>query len=154
MKPSSRKALILGVQARVCAVPLARVIETMRALPIEAISGVPSFVLGVAIIRGIPTPVVDLAAVLGASPKHKDERFFTVRAGNRQVALLVSTVLGIHDFDALTTTQELPPLLKGASQKVIEKVGTLDELFLLVLREGWTLEDEVWRAVTTQEALT
>lgn len=154
MKSSARKALILGVQARICAVPLAHVIETMRALPIEHISGVPSFVLGVAIIRGIPTPVVDLAVVLGASPEHKDERFVTVRAGNRQVALRVSTVLGIHDFDALTTTQELPPLLKGASQEVIEKIGTLDERFLLVLREGWTLEDEVWHAVTPQETLT
>jgi purine-binding chemotaxis protein CheW len=152
MKPSA-KALIFGVQARICAVSLGHVIETMRALPIEAISGVPSFVLGVAIIRGIPTPVVDLAAVLGASPEHKDERFVTVRAGNRQVALLVSTVLGIRNLDEPTATQELPPLLKGASQEVIEKVGTLDERFLLVLREAWTLEDALWHAVTAQEAL-
>ncbi len=154
MKPGAGKALILAVQARICAVPLGHVIETMRALPIEALSGVPSFVLGAAIIRGIPTPVVDLAAILGASSEHKDDRFVTVRAGNRQVALLVSAVLGVRDLDALTATQELPPLLEGASQEVIERVGTLDQRFLLVLREGWTLEDEVWRAVTAQEAVT
>jgi purine-binding chemotaxis protein CheW len=56
MKPGTgRKALILGVQRRMCAVPLANIIETMRPLPTEAISGAPSFVLGVAIVRGIPT---------------------------------------------------------------------------------------------------
>jgi len=152
MKSSAgRKALILGVQTRICAVPLTHVIETMRPLPTEAISGVPSFVRGVAIIRGIPTPVVDFGALLGASSEHNGERFVTVRAGNRQVALLVSSVLGIRDLDALTTTQELPPLLEGASQDIIEKIGTLDDRFLEVLQEGWKLSDEVWQAVTAQE---
>lgn len=146
-----RKALILGVQTRVCAVPLSHVIETMHPLPTEAISGVPSFVRGVAIIRGIPTPVVDLGAVLGASSEHKGERFVTVRAGSRQVALLVSAVLGIRDLDALLTTQELPPLLQGASQTVVERIGTLDERLLEVLQEGWKLSEEVWQAVTAQE---
>ncbi len=153
MKPGAGKALILGVQTRICAVPLAHVIETMRALPIEAVSGVPSFVLGAAIIRGIPTPVVDLAAILGASSQHKGERFVMVRAGNRQVALVVSAVLGIRDLNALAT-QELPPLLAEASQDIVEKVGTLDEQFFQVLREGWTVQDEVWRALTAQEMVT
>lgn len=133
-----------------CAVPLSHVIETMRPLPTEAISGVPSFVLGVAIIRGIPTPVVDLCALIGASSEQKGERFVTVRAGSRQVALLVSTVVGIRDLDALTMN-ELPPLLQGASQDAIEKIGTLDERLLEVLQEGWKLPEEVWQAVTTQE---
>ena len=154
MKPDAgRKALILEVHTRVCAVPVSHVIETMRPLPTEAISGIPSFVLGVAIIRGIPTPVVDLGAVLGASAEHNGDRFVTVRAGNRQVALRVGAVLGISDLDGLTTTQELPPLLQGASQDVIEKIGTLDQRFLEVLQEGWRLPDEVWHAVTAQEVV-
>ena len=146
-----RKALILGVQTRMCAVPLSHVIETMRPLPTEVISGVPEFVRGVAIIRGIPTPVVDLGAVMGASSEHGGERFVTVRAGSRQVALLVSTVLGIRDLDALTMN-ELPPLLQGASQDAIETIGTLDERLLEVLQDGWKLPEEVWQAVTAQEA--
>ena len=155
MKPGmGRKALILGVQRRVCAVPLRHVIETMRPLPTEAISGVPSFVLGVAIVRGIPTPVVDLGAVLGTPSQQGGERLVTLRAGNRQVALLVSTVLGVRDLDALTATQELPPLLQGASQDAIERIGTLDERLLEVLQEGWKLSEEVWQAITAQEAVT
>ena len=151
---AERKVLILGVQRRMCAVPLTHVIETMRPLPTEAISGVPSFVLGVAIVRGIPTPVVDLGAVLGAPFEQRGERLVTLRAGNRQVALLVSTVLGIRDLDAITATQELPPLLQGASQDAIETIGTLDERLLEVLREGWKLSEEVWQAITAQEVAT
>ena len=148
---AGRNALILGVQTRMCAIPLSHVIETMRPLPTEAISGTPSFVLGIAIVRGIPTPVVDLGAVLGASSEHKGQRFVTIRAGSRQVALLVSTVIGVRDLDALLATQELPPLLQGAPQEAIEKIGTLDERFLEVLQEGWKLPEEVWHAVTAQE---
>lgn len=150
---TGRKALILGVQRRMCAVPLAHVVETMRPLPTEAISGVPSFVLGVAIVRGIPTPVVDLGAVLGAPSEQRGERFVTLRTGNRQIALLVTTVLGIRDLDTLTATQELPPLLQGASQDAIERIGTLDERLLEVLQEGWKLPEEVWRAITAQEVM-
>lgn len=154
MKPDAGgKALIVGVQTRMCAVPLTRVIETMRPLPTEGIAGTPSFVLGVAIVRGIPTPVVDLGAILGAPPQHKGARFVTVRAGSRQVALLVGTVLGIRDLDALTATQELPPLLEGTPQAVIERIGTLDERFLVVLQEAWKLPDEVWHTVMAQEVV-
>lgn len=149
-----RKALILGVHTRVCAVPLRHVIETMRPLRIEGVSGAPSFVRGLAIIRGIPTPVVDLGAVLGTSGESTGECFVTVRAGARQVALLVNTVLGIRDLDVLTTTQELPPLLQGASSEVIEKIGTLDKRLLMVLQDGWKLADEVWQAAAVQEVVT
>lgn len=150
---AGRKALILGVQTRMCAVPLSHIIETMRPLPTEGIAGTPSFVLGVAIVRGIPTPVVDLGAILGAPPERKGERFVTVRTGSRQVALLVGTVLGIRDLDSLTTTKELPPLLQGASQDIVETIGTLDDQFLEVLQQAWKLPDEVWHTVTAQEVM-
>jgi purine-binding chemotaxis protein CheW len=61
-----RRSLVVGVKGRLCAVPLTHVIEIMRPLPVEPISDVPLFVQGVSIIRGIPTPVVDLGALLGA----------------------------------------------------------------------------------------
>jgi purine-binding chemotaxis protein CheW len=132
--------------------PLAQVIETMRPLRVELIAGVPSFVRGVAIIRGILTPVVDLGAVLGA-PEEAAERFVTVRAGDKQVALSVSAVLGVRDLDALTMIHELPPLLRGATREVVETIGTLDEQFLVVLQAGWELPDEVWLALAAQGAV-
>jgi len=145
-----REALIVEVESRVCALPLAHVIETMRPLPIESLADVPPFVRGVAIIRGIPTPVVDLGAMLGRLNECV-ERFVIVRIGQKQIALSVSTVLGIRDLERAMMIQELPSLLKGASKDVVEEIGTLDEQVLLILREGWELPAEVWQALTVQE---
>jgi purine-binding chemotaxis protein CheW len=147
-----RKAIIVGLNSCVCAVPLTHVIETMRPLPVEPISGVPSFVQGISIIRGIPTPVVDLGAILG-TPGERAERFVTLRVGDKQVALSVNAVLGVRDLDAIMTMRELPPLLQRASKDVVETIGTLDEQVLMVLRAGWELPDEVWQTMTAQEAV-
>jgi purine-binding chemotaxis protein CheW len=146
---SATRSLVVRVQSRVCAVPLIHVLETMRPLPVEPIAGVPSFVRGVSIIRGVVTPVVDLAAILGM-PGGGAERFVTLRLGDRQVALSVGAVLGVRELDA-SEIQELPPLLRGTSQDVVETLGTLDEEVLTVLRAGWELPDEVWRALAAEE---
>ena len=148
----TKKALVVGLDTCVCAVPLTHVIETMRPLPVEPISGVPSFVRGISIIRGIATPVIDLGALVG-TPSEQVERFVTLRVGDKQVALSVNAVLGIRDLSAVLAMQELPPLLQRASEDVIETIGTLDERVLMVLREGWELPDEVWQALTAQEAV-
>lgn len=150
--PGIRKALIVGLKSCVCALPLAQVIETMRPLSVEPISGVPSFVQGISIIRGIPTPVVDLGAVLG-TPGEVAERFVTLRIGNRQVALSVNSALGVRDLDTIITNRELPPLLQRASKNAVETIGTLDEQVLMVLRAGWELPNEVWQALKAQEAV-
>ncbi|MDB6107277.1 MAG: chemotaxis protein CheW [Gammaproteobacteria bacterium] len=143
------QTLLVRAQTRVCAVPLMHVVETMRPLPVESITGMPSFVRGVSVIRGVPTPVVDLGAVLGA-PGGSAERIVTLRLGDRQVALSVDAVLGVRDLD-LSAIHELPPLLRGASQDVLEAIGTLDGQFLTVLRAGWELPDEVWQVLAAQK---
>jgi len=147
--PGGIQALIVKVQTRACALPLAHVIETMRAVPIETIAGVPSFVRGVCIIRGTPTPVVDLGLLLGA-PGGGSNRFVTVHLGDKQVALCVDAVLGIHHLDD-STMQGLPPILKDASKDMIEALGTLDAQILVVLRATWELPDDVWHALEARE---
>jgi purine-binding chemotaxis protein CheW len=144
-----RRSLVVGVKGRLCAVPLTNVIEIMRPLSVEPISDVPLFVQGVSIIRGIPTPVVDLGALLGA-PNGPAERFVTLRAGARQVALSVDSVLGVRELDA-SKIGELPPLLQGASKDAIEAMATLDKQLLVVLSAGWELPDEVWQTLVAQE---
>lgn len=148
-----QKVLVIRLHTRVCAMRLTHVIEIMRPLPIEAISGAPPFVRGAAIIRGLPTPVVDLAAILGIQAESAGACFVTIRAGDRQVAIRVDAVLGIGDLDLLAFTQELPPLLQAASSDIVEKIGTLDQQFVMVLRDAWKLPDEMWEAITPQEAL-
>jgi purine-binding chemotaxis protein CheW len=139
------RTLVVGVQTRVCALPLIHVIETMRPLLIEPVAGAPSFVRGVSVIRGVPTPVVDLGTLLGTSGGG-GRRFVTLRLGHRQVALSVDTVLGVRELEA-STVKELPPLLQGVSQDAIEAIGTLDHQVLIVLSAGWQLPIEVLQAL-------
>ncbi|HWJ34839.1 MAG TPA: chemotaxis protein CheW [Steroidobacteraceae bacterium] len=152
----TKRNLLVRVQSRVCAVPLMHVVETMRPLPLEPIAGMPAFVRGVSLIRGVPTPVVDLGLVLGVlggvALNGAAERLVTLRFGNRQVALSVDAVLGVRDLD-LSTIQELPPLLSGAPQNIIDAMGMLDDEMLMVLRAGWELPDEVWQALSAQESV-
>lgn len=125
------RALVLKAGSSVCALPLSDVVETMRPLRATALAEVPAFVLGAAMIRGTPTPVVDLAALLGgvaANPR----RYVTVRCGQRQTALAVDAVVGIHTLDS--AHDELPPLLGGS--ELIDRLAILDCELLLVLRAG------------------
>ncbi len=55
---------VVMVGARACAFRLHHVAETMRPLPFKPVAGTPGFVRGVSVIRGTPTPVVDLKALL------------------------------------------------------------------------------------------
>ena len=136
--PNGSRTLIVRVQTRVCALPLVHVIEMMRPLPLEPFAGAPSFVLGVSIVRGVPTPVVDLASVLGA-PGGVPGRFVSLPpSATRRVALSVDAVLGVRDSRQPRRSKQLPPLFQEASKDVIEAMGTLDTQMLVVLagRDG------------------
>jgi purine-binding chemotaxis protein CheW len=142
------KTLVVRAQAYLCALPLHVVTETMRPLPIEPLTGVPPFVRGVSIIRGEPTPVIDLALLLGAT-RELPWRFVTVRSSGKQVALSVGAVAGIFDLDS-KVMDRLPPLLRSASAEFVQSVSILDEQLLFALRSGWELPLEVWQAMTAQ----
>ncbi len=148
--PSGTRVLIVELRSGACALPLANVIEIMRPRPIEPVSCDLSFVQGVSVIRGVITPVISLNALLGMA-ESISQRFVTMRAGGRQVALSVDTVAGIRDFDGFTT-QEIPPLLAGISKDVLDAVGTVDEKMLMVLKAGWRLPDAAWQAVAANRS--
>src|SRR5215475_13442189 len=92
------KTLVVRAQAYLCALPLELVIEAMRPLPVEPLAGVPPFVRGISIIRGEPTPVIDLALLLGAT-RELAWRFVTIRVAEKQVALSVGAVAGIYELE-------------------------------------------------------
>jgi len=130
--------LLCRAGSNFCALPLDRVAEIMRALPIEAVAGAPRYVCGLSVIRGAPAPVVDIGVLLGDQPT-RAERLVAIKIGNRTVALAVDAVLGIR---TIADTSELPPLLREASA-AIAAIGTLDSALLFFLRTARIVPEDL-----------
>jgi purine-binding chemotaxis protein CheW len=149
--PKISPVLVVMVGSRACAFPLHYVAETMRPLPIKPVAGTPGFVHGVSVIRGIPTPVVDLKALLEnceSSPSYG--RFVTLKLDNRRVVIGVDSVVGLRNLDS-AQRGELPPLLRDVTANLIESFGTCDEQLLLVLRAAHIVPDEAWSTLAAAE---
>ena len=141
-------ALLVRAAGRLCAVPIAQVVEAMRALPVEPIPGAPTFVQGLAIVRGAPTPVVDLGLLTAG--RSAAGRFVTLRLGDRRAVLAVDTVVGVRVLDG-SLLQELPPLLRDARAEVVEAIAVLDRELLVSLRAGRLVPEDVWQALPAGE---
>jgi purine-binding chemotaxis protein CheW len=140
------RSLLCRSGSRLCAVALGHVIETMRPLPEKALADMPPFVRGVALIRGAPTPVLDVRRLLGILEPGEPERFVTLRTGDRAVALAFDEVIGVRDL-ASAALAGLPPLLSEAGADAVAAIGRLDAELLVVLRGAWRLPEAVWQAL-------
>ncbi len=124
--------LLCRAGAHLYAVPLEHVVESMRVLAIDEVSGVPRYVRGLCIIRGAPVPVVDPGLLLG-DEQTQPRRLVTIAPGHRTIALAVEDVLGVRALTAATFAA-LPPLLKGAAADTVAAVGSLDSELLFLLQ--------------------
>jgi purine-binding chemotaxis protein CheW len=142
-----RALLVFRVEGRRFALPIESVEEVMRPLSVEPLADVPAFVVGVSIVRGEPTPVVDLAALVRGPARDRAavdaKRMITVKtAGARRVGVLVGEVVGVQRVPVLDAV-ELPSLLADAEAGVLETLGRLDGALLTVLRLGHALPSAV-----------
>lgn len=133
-----------------CAIPVSHIVETMRPLPIEPLAGLPPFVKGVSVIRGVATPVVDLGMLLSGRDHAPVTRFITLKTEGRQVALGVESVAGVARLDDLKF-EALPPLLGNSEAGAVGSIGALDGRLLLVLRAGRVVPEEVWSLLAGAE---
>jgi len=138
------RLLLSQVGSRLCGVPLEHIDEIMRPLAIVPLAGAPSFVLGAAVIRGRPVPVLDAQSLLGL-PRSPPSRFITLKAGQRTVALAVSAILGVRSV-APEALGDLPPLLQPGGE-LLAAIGSLDDQLLLVLRTSFLVPDSLWAAL-------
>lgn len=139
--------LLCRAGTHLCAIPIDRVIEIMRMLPIREVAGAPRYVRGLSIIRGAPLPVVDIGRLIGdhaATP----ERLITIRTDSRTIALAVESVLGISAIAAEALGQ-LPPLL-GDAAETIAAIGTLDSELLFFLRTAQIVPEGLLMALDAQ----
>ena len=145
--------LLCCIGSRIGALALRDVRETMRPLPVEPLAGAPPFVLGLATIRGFPTPVVDVGRLLGPpestfTPALSASlaRFVSLQLGERTAALAVDAVLGVRSVPSAALVS-IPPLLQEACASVASAVGALDARLLLVLEAARLVPDSVWSAI-------
>lgn len=143
-------SLVIRTGTHICALSLSDVVETMRPRPVESLAGAPEVVRGLAIIRGAPVPVIDLATLLGAGERSVPTRFVTLRTGERNVALSVDAVLGIRNIPP-ALQNGMPPLLHDARPDIVQAVTALDEKLLLVLKAASLLPEDVWNLLARQE---
>ena len=142
-----QQLLICRVSSKLCGLPLNHVLETMRPLPLERLANMPSFVCGLSLIRGRPTPVLDGRSLLGvAATDSESARLVTLKLGERRLALWVDAVVGIR---AVSTglLEQLPLLLRDPQAKQVDAIGTLDAELLLVLEHTRLLSEADFRAL-------
>jgi purine-binding chemotaxis protein CheW len=135
-------SLVFRAGSMLCALRLDEVIETMRPLEVRTLAGAPAFVRGICIMRGVPTPVVDVARLVGGEDA-RAARFVAVRTERGPVAFATGEVLGIRTTAAGATHTGL---LTGASSRLVAGVGTLDNEPLLLLQSMRVVPDHVWAA--------
>ncbi len=152
MIPNTNRVLLVEVSSHVCAVPLTFVVETMRRQPLSPIADAPLFVSGLSVIRGRPTPVVDLAVLLQGGEIEPKRMLVTLRIEQRLVALAVDRVLGVRELDS-QSVRELPPLIRTARPEMIEAIGVLDRQLLVVLAATRIIPDHAWASLTPTETL-
>jgi purine-binding chemotaxis protein CheW len=140
---STSLVLLLRAAGRTCALPLTNVVEIMRPLQIDQITNPPPFVAGLSAIRGVPTPVVVLARLLGIEAPLAFTRFISLCIDKRTIALAVDSVDGVYSSQRLAFS-ELPPLLSDAQPGIVEAIGTRDSRLLMVLNAGRILPADVW----------
>ena len=139
--------LLCRIDDLISAIPIPQVIEIMRVLPCVPLADTPPWLLGVSVIRGVPTPVVDLARAIRGESASRPSRVVTVRAGERQAALAVGEIVGIAAL-----RNDSMPLLRDAARGVVDAVATLDRDLLLVLDSARVVPEDVWAAMQDSHA--
>ena len=141
---ASLLSLVFRAGSLLCALRLDDVVETMRPLQTHPLAGTPAFVRGISVLRGVPTPVIDVARLIGGG-QAEVHRYVAVRTERGTIALATGPVEGIRVVDPDGSTGH-PALLTGESGRLVAGVATAGAEPLLLLQSMRAVPDEVWEA--------
>jgi purine-binding chemotaxis protein CheW len=141
--------LVFRAAGRLYGFSLDVVLEVMRPLPVEPVADAPKYVLGIAMVRGRATPVLDASALLTGAGCGQSGRWLRLRARPKGdasnelkwVAAAVDDVVGIRRRDELEL-ERTAPLLGEADAGLLLELGRLDGELLRVLQTGVSLSAE------------
>jgi purine-binding chemotaxis protein CheW len=143
--------LLCRIGSRIGALAIRDVREIMRPLPVEPLVGSPPFVLGLAIVRGMATPVIDAGRLLDPTASCTPARFVSLKVGERTAVLAVDNVLDVRAI-AAGILADIPPLMREAGADLASAIGALDSGLLLVLETARLVPDSVWGAINSSRA--
>jgi purine-binding chemotaxis protein CheW len=142
---SGEQVVLVQAGSHRCALPVGVVLETLRPLPFRPLAGAPAEVLGVAVVRGSPVPVVDLALLVAGAPSASPaRRWVMVRCGARAAALAVDGVTGIRRLPPGAATA---PLLAGAAQGALAALRVRDAELVVVLEASRLVSESALEAL-------
>jgi purine-binding chemotaxis protein CheW len=98
------EALLFELERETFAVPLASVLEVLRAVAIRRLPNAPAVIEGIIDVRGDLVPVVDVRSRfrLAAKPLELSDHFVVAEAGSRRIALRVDRALGLMRLRAIS----------------------------------------------------
>jgi purine-binding chemotaxis protein CheW len=138
-------ALVFQAGPLFCAFPLDEVVETMRPLQTRPLAGTPAYVQGLTILRGMPSPVVDVTRLLTGEIGEID-RYVAVRAGRGVVACATGPVLGVREIEVEPPEGPAAALSGVVSRSLVAAIGRIGTDPLLLLRGIRAVPDDVWEA--------
>ena len=144
MTNGARHLLIVRTGSRLCAFPLDTVIESLRPQPVERFAAAPAYVLGIALIRGLPVPVIDLGWLLSGHGLADARRWVTLRLGRSPAAVSVDEVIGVRSVED-SSLQESPSLL--GIVPAAARLGGLDSELLALLQVAQLISEEDWQRI-------
>jgi len=128
---STREVLVFEVGGQRYGLPIADVLELVRAVAITPLPNAPAVIEGIVNVRGRIVPVLDVRARfrLPAKPLDPSDHFIVAAAGPRGVILRVdrATQLALVDASAVQ-----PPETLGAGAAYVAGVARLDDGMVLI----------------------
>ena len=123
-----REIIIIEVSGQIFGLDIMAIREILAWSPVTRMPGLPSYVAGLANVRGEILPVIDLAARLGWAPTQPGERhaIVVVLIGGQAFGLIVEAVSDLVAFDG-ALLQPPPALGDMAITSLIEGLAPLND---------------------------
>ncbi len=140
------KYVVALIGSRVCAFRIGEVSLAMRTPVTTALPATPPFVLGVAVVRGSLTVILDGHRLLGENDE-PGQRMLVLTSGGRNFGLTVDSISGVAEIEESDPEKELVPLMPHITSEWIERLVKVDASFAAVLAAGRIVPEAVWESL-------